>query len=302
VKKTCILSIYLLIFAGLALCSADAWGGEPALARLSFWVAPAQHAEFEAAYEEQVAPILEQQGLVDFSGRGRTTVDSVFSRLFEFETAAAIYAQQKALEKDPAWQEVVKSLGTVFGTSWDNGAIPHRFEIYTAPAGPGTSVEAGPGTRVEAGPGFRRGLWHNFGVQDGLESGGVLAIMQDRQGHLWFGTTGGVSRYDGESFTTFTIKDGLPHNWVKSIVENRVGHLWIGTWGGGLSRYDGLVFQTLSTRDGLVHDAVQDILQDRHRRRPHPVSPPAYTSGRTWTHNSGATWGPSSRAAPIFWV
>ena len=55
---------------------------EPVLARLSFWVPLERMDQFEAAYEEQLLPILKKHGLVESSQRGRATVDSVFNRLF----------------------------------------------------------------------------------------------------------------------------------------------------------------------------------------------------------------------------
>ena len=51
------------------------------VARLSVWVPPERMDEFEEAYKRQLAPLLRQHGLVEFSERGRTTVDTVFSRL-----------------------------------------------------------------------------------------------------------------------------------------------------------------------------------------------------------------------------
>ena len=36
--------------------------------------------------------------------------------------------------------------------------------------------------------------------------------MQDRRGHLWFATTGGISRYDGQVFQNTYRRDGLPHH------------------------------------------------------------------------------------------
>ena len=74
---------------------------------------------------------------------------------------------------------------------------------------------------------------------------------QDREGHLWFGTPGGASRYDGQTFRTFTTKDGLAHDFVLAIAQDREGHLWFGT-SGGASRYDGQTFRTFTTKDGLA--------------------------------------------------
>ena len=45
-----------------------------------------------------------------------------------------------------------------------------------------------------------------------------MSITEDKTGNLWFGTNGGgVSRYDGKSFTTFTTAQGLANNNVTSI-------------------------------------------------------------------------------------
>lgn len=36
----------------------------------------------------------------------------------------------------------------------------------------------------------------NYGPEDGLSSGGILAIMEDREGRFWFGGFGGLFRFD----------------------------------------------------------------------------------------------------------
>ncbi len=66
----------------------------------------------------------------------------------------------------------------------------------------------------------------------------IRCSLQDKDGNLWFGTTGeGVYRYDGTDFTQFTTKDGLSNNSVWSILEDRSGRIWIGTTE-GVCRYD----------------------------------------------------------------
>lgn len=103
----------------------------------------------------------------------------------------------------------------------------------------------------------------------------VNALLADTAGNLWIGfgvanalksraQAGGVSRYNGTEFSSFTTADGLAHNVVKSIMEDRRGHLWFGTLGGGVSRYDGLVWQNMTRSDGLVNDLVQQVMQDRN--------------------------------------
>ena len=110
--------------------------------------------------------------------------------------------------------------------------------------------------------------------------------MEDRKGNIWIGTSGGISKYDGEKFTSFTVADGLAHSHVQDIIEDEQGHLWFATYGGGISRYDGRIFQTLLKQDGLAHNGTQEILQDSRgdfwipneggltRFRPRPTPPP----------------------------
>ena len=63
---------------------------------------------------------------------------------------------------------------------------------------------------------------------DGLASNTVLTIFEDSQGNMWFGTTDGLTRYDGNNFQTFTTDDGLSRNTIGLIFEDRNGMLWFG--------------------------------------------------------------------------
>ena len=65
--------------------------------------------------------------------------------------------------------------------------------------------------------------------------------MEDKDGNVWFATSGGVTKYDGESFVNFTVENGLSHNDVWSILVDRAGTIWSGTLGGAC-RFDGKRF------------------------------------------------------------
>ena len=104
--------------------------------------------------------------------------------------------------------------------------------------------------------------FRGFTTADGLAGNIVQSILEDEEGHLWFGTDEGVSRYDGAEFVTFTTADGLAGNDVRCIIEDGEGHLWFGTWNNGVSRYDGAEFVTFTTADGLVGNDVWSILED----------------------------------------
>ena len=75
-----------------------------------------------------------------------------------------------------------------------------------------------------------------FTEADGLASNTVLTIFEDSRGAIWFGTTDGLTRYDGENFQTFTTEDGLSQNTIGLIFEDRHGMLWFA---------DGVVLSTL---------------------------------------------------------
>ena len=61
---------------------------------------------------------------------------------------------------------------------------------------------------------------------DGLASDTVLTVFEDSHGMMWFGTTDGLTRYDGKNFQTFTTEDGLAMNTIGLIFEDQRGMLW----------------------------------------------------------------------------
>ena len=106
-------------------------------------------------------------------------------------------------------------------------------------------------------------------TEDGLVHNHVNVIdcfvpRNDADGILWFGTEGGVSRYDGKRFVNFTrilansATDGLANNSINSIYSDPDSVMWFGT-ADGLSRYDGKSFINLTEKDGLVHHSVNVI-------------------------------------------
>jgi ligand-binding sensor domain-containing protein len=120
-----------------------------------------------------------------------------------------------------------------------------------------------------------RECFTTYTVAQGLASNKVLSIAEDKAGYVWFGTDGGLSRYDpredvgagastgSKCFTTYTTKEGLANNAVFSIAGDKTGNLWFGTGGGGVSRYDGTSFTTYSTAQGLANNTVYAIADDK---------------------------------------
>jgi len=79
-------------------------------------------------------------------------------------------------------------------------------------------------------------------IEDGLSQSTVRTIFQDSDGFLWFGTQGGLDRYDGRSFVRYRFdpndSNSLSDNSIRSLTEGPEGYLWIGTNGGGVCRLD----------------------------------------------------------------
>jgi ligand-binding sensor domain-containing protein len=84
----------------------------------------------------------------------------------------------------------------------------------------------------------------------------IISIAVDRQGVVWAGTWGGgLSRYDGRKWTSYTTKEGLPGNHVSMLHVDPKGTLWIGTNNGLAQMKDGK-FRRMGRDDGLFGDTI----------------------------------------------
>jgi polyisoprenoid-binding protein YceI len=108
----------------------------------------------------------------------------------------------------------------------------------------------------------------HFTTTEGLANNRVNSVYEDKAGIIWFGTGGGVSRYDGKSFRNFTspnaplfFKEGHWNNDIHTIIEDKTGKLWVGTRGDAFV-YDGKKFTTL-THKGEPFLDVWSIIEDR---------------------------------------
>jgi ligand-binding sensor domain-containing protein len=79
-------------------------------------------------------------------------------------------------------------------------------------------------------------------IDAGLPQNEVTSIIQDRKGFLWFGTRGGLARYDGHKMRVFQYEpssaNSLSNNSIETLFEDRHGNIWIGTKSGGLNFFD----------------------------------------------------------------
>lgn len=71
-----------------------------------------------------------------------------------------------------------------------------------------------------------------YTTADGLPRDQISTILQDSHGFIWFGSSEGVSRFDGYQFVNYGTREGLPDRAVSSLLETREGTYWVGTFGG----------------------------------------------------------------------
>ena len=128
------------------------------------------------------------------------------------------------------------------------------------------------------GPTVASGSFSHITVEDGLPHSYVRAIIEDRDGFMWFATARGLVRYDGARLVVYRHDPddpgSLPFGEATCLFEDRGRRLWVGTassrWAGigVLDRGTGRFTRYLA--DGkpgsLSAPYVQAIYQDREGR------------------------------------
>ncbi len=103
----------------------------------------------------------------------------------------------------------------------------------------------------------------SWGVQDGLPTLTIKALLQTRDGYLWISTAAGLTRFDGLQFQTYDrsntpemIGDEFS---AYGLWEDREGSVWAGTMNAGLVRYRDGKFERWDKSRGLPSDTIYRI-------------------------------------------
>src|ERR1700728_3493823 len=123
----------------------------------------------------------------------------------------------------------------VIGVAWMLGSVAHAMMPSPALSQP----------RSE----YTRSVWR---VSDGLPEDTVQAIVESREGVLWIGTTGGLTRFDGARMEVPASVQPLLAKSIFTLSSSRDGSLWAGTEGGGLLRMESGNIRVYSTREGVT--------------------------------------------------
>jgi signal transduction histidine kinase/ligand-binding sensor domain-containing protein/CheY-like chemotaxis protein len=118
----------------------------------------------------------------------------------------------------------------------------YLLSVLLAASAPASAASMARPVPVGAAPTVLTAQFRRFGLADGLPSSAINAVVQDAQGYLWFGGTGGLSRYDGVEFKSYVHQpdrpDSLGGSFIDQLVAAPDGRLWIGTGDNGLDRLD----------------------------------------------------------------
>lgn len=75
--------------------------------------------------------------------------------------------------------------------------------------------------------------FNHIKIEDGLPQNSVFSIVKDKYGFMWFGTWGGVVRYDGNTCKLFRAKENdttaLADNRIKAVITDNNQNIWIET-------------------------------------------------------------------------
>ena len=98
-------------------------------------------------------------------------------------------------------------------------------------------------------------------VKVGYNPNYIVSLLVDEDGIVWCGTWGGgLSRFDGKNWKTYTVKEGLPGNHVFMLNKKPGGDMWIGT-NKGLARPSGNGFKVMTKADGLFANNVFSLAE-----------------------------------------
>jgi signal transduction histidine kinase/ligand-binding sensor domain-containing protein len=176
-------------------------------------------------------------------------------RVVRWERATGEFHEFTAAEGWPQGRSVTAFREDPSGTLWLGGLDGvarfrnGRFEVFSLPNQPRPMVRdllldhAGrlwvaalhAGIYRSDNPNDPVPLFRAYTTREGLSSGVMVAVVEDRAGFIYAGGARGVDRIDprapigSRQMRHFTVADGLPESEVSTAFRDHQGHLWFGT-------------------------------------------------------------------------
>jgi serine phosphatase RsbU (regulator of sigma subunit)/ligand-binding sensor domain-containing protein len=89
--------------------------------------------------------------------------------------------------------------------------------------------------------------WSQFTMENGLSSNEVLTIAESNDGLLYFGTSMGMTVFDGTHWRSYSNADGLYAGAINKILPSSKGALWLASEDHGIVRFDPARFEAPET-------------------------------------------------------
>jgi two-component system sensor histidine kinase ChiS len=99
----------------------------------------------------------------------------------------------------------------------------------------------------------------NYTIRNYLTDRTVYSMVADEDDKMLFGTSKGLSSFDGKTFRHFTIADDLRTDMIFALAVEKKGKLWLGTERGLRCRENGH-FIDYSTKNDLLNHQVTSLL------------------------------------------
>jgi len=113
--------------------------------------------------------------------------------------------------------------------------------------------------------------FNNLTIKNGLSSGLVTCILQDRKGFIWIGTDNGLNKFDGFQVQIFkhnpSTVNTIGGNSIRCLFEDSKNNLWIGLKGDGLCRLNlrtgkFTTFRKTGNSNSLSYNDAAGIVED----------------------------------------
>jgi len=91
---------------------------------------------------------------------------------------------------------------------------------------------------------FDGGGWHPYVDMAPGADNSIIALTQDREGHLWAGVAGAIKRLEGQTWTSFSFTLTSLEGNLTAILGSSSGGIWVGT-DKGVALFNGATFENI---------------------------------------------------------